>query len=240
MDVVRQPNQGWIEVIVGSMFSGKSEELIRRLRRAQIARQKVQIFKPVIDPRFADDHIVSHSEMRIASCAVHELARAARRGRRRHRGDRHRRRAVLRSGTADDLRHAGGSGQARHRGRPRPGLPRQAVRADAAAAGDRRSTSPRRRRSAWCAAIPRTTRSGWSPAAIASSSAPRDCTRRDAARCFDPLLAGPSPVTSRPSSGDDSIQKATIAGSEFSHQWASQSAARRWRSGDSRALHVNS
>jgi len=70
MDVVRQPNQGWIEVIVGSMFSGKSEELIRRLRRAQIARQRVQIFKPVIDRRFSDDHIVSHSEMRIESCAV--------------------------------------------------------------------------------------------------------------------------------------------------------------------------
>jgi thymidine kinase len=71
MDVVRhQPNQGWIEVIVGSMFSGKSEELIRRLRRAQIARQKVQIFKPVIDTRYADDHIVSHSEMRIPSVAV--------------------------------------------------------------------------------------------------------------------------------------------------------------------------
>jgi thymidine kinase len=71
MDVVRQTaNQGWIEVIVGSMFSGKSEELIRRLRRAQIARQKVQIFKPALDTRFADDHIVSHSEMRIPSCAV--------------------------------------------------------------------------------------------------------------------------------------------------------------------------
>ena len=70
MDVVRQPVQGWIEVIVGSMFSGKSEELIRRLRRAQIARQRVQIFKPAIDTRYADDHIVSHSEMRIASCAV--------------------------------------------------------------------------------------------------------------------------------------------------------------------------
>ena len=52
------------------MFSGKSEELIRRLRRAQIARQKVQIFKPVIDTRYSDDHIVSHSEMRIASSAV--------------------------------------------------------------------------------------------------------------------------------------------------------------------------
>src|SRR5499427_5083618 len=55
---------GWIEVIAGSMFSGKSEELIRRLRRAKIARQKVQVFKPEIDSRFSDDHIVSHSEMR--------------------------------------------------------------------------------------------------------------------------------------------------------------------------------
>ena len=70
MDVVRQPTQGWIEVIVGCMFSGKSEELIRRLRRAQIARQKVQIFKPIIDTRFSDDHIVSHSDMRIQSEAV--------------------------------------------------------------------------------------------------------------------------------------------------------------------------
>jgi thymidine kinase len=71
MDVVRHhANHGWIEVIVGSMFSGKSEELIRRLRRAQIAKQKVQIFKPAIDTRFADDHIVSHSEMRIPSEAV--------------------------------------------------------------------------------------------------------------------------------------------------------------------------
>jgi thymidine kinase len=71
MDVVRhQPNQGWIEVIVGSMFSGKSEELIRRLRRAQIARQRVQIFKPALDSRYAEDAIVSHSEMRIPSRAV--------------------------------------------------------------------------------------------------------------------------------------------------------------------------
>ena len=71
MDVVRNPaNQGWIEVVVGSMFSGKSEELIRRLRRAQIARQKVQIFKPALDTRYATDHIVSHSEMRIPSSAV--------------------------------------------------------------------------------------------------------------------------------------------------------------------------
>ena len=61
---------GFIEVITGSMFSGKSEELIRRLRRAQIARQKVQIFKPAIDDRHGADHIVSHSEMKIASVAV--------------------------------------------------------------------------------------------------------------------------------------------------------------------------
>ena len=70
MDVVRQPVQGWIEVIVGSMFSGKSEELIRRLRRARIARQKVQVFKPSLDTRFSVDHIVSHGEMRIESRAV--------------------------------------------------------------------------------------------------------------------------------------------------------------------------
>ena len=74
MDVTRQPDGGWIEVVVGSMFSGKSEELIRRLRRAQIARQRVQIFKPAIDVRFASDHIVSHSEMRIPSEQV-ETAR---------------------------------------------------------------------------------------------------------------------------------------------------------------------
>src|SRR3954451_1318670 len=58
---------GWIEVITGSMFSGKSEELIRRLRRAQIARQNVQIFKPLLDNRFSEDYIVSHSDMRIES-----------------------------------------------------------------------------------------------------------------------------------------------------------------------------
>jgi thymidine kinase len=64
------PNAGWIEVIVGSMYSGKTEELIRRLRRAQIARQRVEIFKPVIDDRYARDAIVSHSEQRIPSRSV--------------------------------------------------------------------------------------------------------------------------------------------------------------------------
>jgi thymidine kinase len=63
-------NLGWIEIICGSMFSGKSEELIRRLRRAQIARQRVQIFKPKMDDRFSEDHIVSHSEMKIKSQLV--------------------------------------------------------------------------------------------------------------------------------------------------------------------------
>ncbi len=65
---------GWIEVIAGSMFSGKSEELIRRLRRAKIARQKVQVFKPDIDSRFSNDHIVSHSEMKHESANVRTSA----------------------------------------------------------------------------------------------------------------------------------------------------------------------
>jgi len=64
------PPTGWIEVIVGSMYSGKTEELIRRLRRAQIARQRVEIFKPAIDNRYSTDAIVSHSELRIPSRAV--------------------------------------------------------------------------------------------------------------------------------------------------------------------------
>ncbi|HJZ73351.1 MAG TPA: thymidine kinase [Vicinamibacterales bacterium] len=71
MEIVRKaPEHGWIEVITGSMFSGKSEELIRRLWRAQIAKQKVQIFKPLLDDRYSDDCIVSHSEMRMASQCV--------------------------------------------------------------------------------------------------------------------------------------------------------------------------
>jgi thymidine kinase len=65
---------GWVEVITGSMFSGKSEELIRRIRRAQIARQKVQIFKPKIDARFSSDEIVSHSDMKMPSQVVASAA----------------------------------------------------------------------------------------------------------------------------------------------------------------------
>src|SRR5690242_5338214 len=65
MDVSHRAGAGWIEVVVGSMFSGKSEELIRRLRRAQIAKRKVQIFKPRIDNRYSESHITSHSAMQI-------------------------------------------------------------------------------------------------------------------------------------------------------------------------------
>ncbi len=61
---------GWIEVISGCMFSGKTEELIRRLNRALIAKQKVEIFKPVVDKRYHDEHIVSHSERAIRSTPV--------------------------------------------------------------------------------------------------------------------------------------------------------------------------
>jgi len=67
-------NPGWVEVIAGSMFSGKSEELIRRLRRAKIARQKVQVFKPELDSRFSESNIVSHSEMRHESANIRAAA----------------------------------------------------------------------------------------------------------------------------------------------------------------------
>ncbi|GET20044.1 thymidine kinase [Prolixibacter denitrificans] len=61
---------GCIEVIAGSMFSGKTEELIRRLRRAEIARQKVEIFKPAVDVRYSETDVVSHDENAIRSTAV--------------------------------------------------------------------------------------------------------------------------------------------------------------------------
>lgn len=61
---------GWIEVICGSMFSGKTEELIRRLRRAQFARQKVEIFKPIVDSRYHEEMVVSHDENEIRSTPV--------------------------------------------------------------------------------------------------------------------------------------------------------------------------
>ena len=74
MDQSVPTRPGWIEVITGSMFSGKSEELIRRLRRAQIAKQRVQVFKAAIDDRYDKAAIVSHSEMKIDSTPVKTAA----------------------------------------------------------------------------------------------------------------------------------------------------------------------
>jgi len=125
---------GRIEVITGSMFSGKSEELIRRVRRAQIARQRVQLFKPRLDARFSESEIVSHSEMKLPSQVVERATE-------------------IPTLVADDTEVVGidegqffdaslvdvarprQPGAARHRGRPRPGLPRPPVRAHAAAHG---------------------------------------------------------------------------------------------------------
>ncbi|NOU61002.1 thymidine kinase [Marinifilum caeruleilacunae] len=73
-DINRAGRQGWIEVIVGSMFSGKTEELIRRLNRAKIARQKVEIFKPHIDVRYSEDEVVSHNSNSIRSTPVETSA----------------------------------------------------------------------------------------------------------------------------------------------------------------------
>jgi thymidine kinase len=64
---------GWIEVITGCMFSGKTEELIRRLRRAEIAKQKVKIFKPLIDTRYSDQSIVSHNEQSLPSILIKDI-----------------------------------------------------------------------------------------------------------------------------------------------------------------------
>ena len=70
-NTVNQAEQfGWIEVICGSMFSGKTEELIRRLKRAQFAKQKVEIFKPTIDNRYDEDNVVSHDANEIRSTPV--------------------------------------------------------------------------------------------------------------------------------------------------------------------------
>ncbi len=63
-------NRGWVEIICGSMFSGKTEELIRRLKRAEYAKLKVEIFKPLIDTRYSEEDVVSHDEKTIRSTPV--------------------------------------------------------------------------------------------------------------------------------------------------------------------------
>jgi len=69
-----KPKGGWIEVICGSMFCGKTEELIRRVRRAQIARQKVQVFKPAIDTRYAKREVTSHNGMQVEAVPVESVS----------------------------------------------------------------------------------------------------------------------------------------------------------------------
>ncbi len=69
-DISGKVQKGWIEVICGSMFSGKTEELIRRLNRARIAKQRVEIFKPVVDVRYSEEDVVSHDETSIRSTPV--------------------------------------------------------------------------------------------------------------------------------------------------------------------------
>jgi len=72
--VYSTPSSGWIEVICGSMFSGKTEELIRRVRRAQIARQKVQVFKPALDTRYTEREVTSHNGMQVEAVPVEDTA----------------------------------------------------------------------------------------------------------------------------------------------------------------------
>lgn len=69
-DLSGRQQKGWIEVVCGSMFSGKTEELIRRLNRAKIANQRVEIFKPRVDNRYSDEDVVSHNETAIRSTPV--------------------------------------------------------------------------------------------------------------------------------------------------------------------------
>jgi thymidine kinase len=72
--IIQPRNTGWIEVICGPMFSGKTEELIRRMKRAQYARQNLQIFKPAIDDRYAAEAIVSHNKQQLPSHPVADVA----------------------------------------------------------------------------------------------------------------------------------------------------------------------
>jgi thymidine kinase len=70
----RQPHYGWLEVICGSMFSGKTEEMIRRVRRARIAKQRVQVFKPAMDNRYAVEEVKSHNGLGVEAIPVSSTA----------------------------------------------------------------------------------------------------------------------------------------------------------------------
>ena len=188
MDVSHRAGAGWIEVIAGSMFSGKSEELIRRLRRAQIAQaQGADLQAAHRQPLQRRPH------RRTARCRspsesvdrARELldARAAR-----HRGRRHRRGAVLRPRAAGGLQHARRPGQARHRRRASTRTTSASPSSRCRSCSPSPSTSPRRWPSAWSAAPPPTTRSASSPAASACSSARQGAYEARCRHCFDPRL----------------------------------------------------
>lgn len=73
--MIIQPNDvGWVEVVCGPMFSGKTEELIRRLRRAQYAKQRVQVFKPLVDDRYDPDAVVTHNQESLPGVAVTDVS----------------------------------------------------------------------------------------------------------------------------------------------------------------------
>ena len=74
--IIQASDVGWIEVVCGPMFSGKTEELIRRVRRAQYARQRVQLFKPSVDDRYDSDAVVSHNKDSLPSVSARDVAHA--------------------------------------------------------------------------------------------------------------------------------------------------------------------
>ena len=188
---------GWLEVVCGPMFSGKSEELIRRLRRAEIAGQRVLIVKPRIDDRFDVSHVVSHAGAKMRAVAVDGVQDTLRRAE----GydvvgvDEAQ---FFEPAIVDAVAGARRARQARRRGRARPRLPRRAVRPDAAAALPSQSSSTSCRPSATSAAARRRARSGSSTASPHRSTARRSRsarstrTRRAAARATEPASSSRS------------------------------------------------
>ena len=193
---------GWLEVVCGPMFSGKSEELIRRLRRAEIAGQRVLIVKPRIDDRYDVAHVVSHAGARMRAVAVDGVRDALRR-RRGLRRRRRRRGAVLRAGIVDAVEQMvlGGkrvvaAGLDRDfRGEPFGPMPLLLCMAefvDKLQAVCHAAAAPRRARSGSSTASPRRS------TGRRSRSARSTRTRRAAA----PAIAPASPRRSRPPSSD--------------------------------------
>ena len=180
MDIVKG-NMGWIEVVVGPMFSGKSEELIRRLRRAEFARQRVQIFKPAIDERYAANEIISHSGLGIPSDNVTKASEIMEKVQARTEVIGIDEAQFLGDEVVDVCTKLANLGKrvivtgldTDFRGRP--------FRAHAAALGGCGRDHQAARPSAYAAEIPRCTRNAWSRAKSSSSWAPRECTKPGAA-----------------------------------------------------------